>query len=146
VRVWLLNLDAEMELARSGPYQAPLRVLQALAPWAERARSLLAPQDELLEAWLEQAPEARQTDAVGACWSPTPSALARLSRAGLPLPPAPSVEVLRSVSHRRFYLGLGGGAPGATFFEDADALERALAARGNEPWFFKRPYGFAGRG
>jgi phosphoribosylaminoimidazole carboxylase (NCAIR synthetase) len=56
------------------------------------------------------------------------------------------VEVLRTVSHRRFYLGLGGGAPGATYFEDPAALEQALAARGAAAWLFKRPYGFAGRG
>jgi ATP-grasp domain len=143
IKVWVLNLDAEIELSRSGPYQAPERVLRALAPWAERARSLLDADDQLLPTWRASA---ARPSAVGACWSPTPSALRQLSKAGVPLPPAPSVAVLRQVSHRRFYLGLGGGAPGAAYFADPDTLEHALAARGAAPWLFKRPYGFAGRG
>jgi len=142
--IWVLNLDAEIELSRSGPYQAPERVLRALGPWAERARSLLAAEDQLLDDWLASVP--RLAPVVGACWSPTPSALRRLSKAGVPLPPAPGSEVLRRVCHRRFYLGLGGGAPGATYFEDPVRLEQALAARGGAAWLFKRPYGFAGRG
>ena len=144
MKVWVLNLDAEIELSRSGPYQAPERVSSALAFWGERARSLLAADDQLLETWL--ASDLRPTAVLGACWSPTPCALRRLAKAGVPLPPAPSVAVLRSVCHRRFYLGLGGGAPGAAYFEHPDALESALRARGTAPWLFKRPYGFAGRG
>jgi hypothetical protein len=144
MKVWVLNLDAEIELSRSGPYQAPERVLRALAPWAARARSLLAAEDQLLQTWL--ASEPRPESAIGACWSPTPGALRQLAKAGVPLPAAPSVDVLRSVSHRRFYLGLGGGAPGATYFEDPAALENALVARCGTAWLFKRPYGFAGRG
>ncbi|MEO8181235.1 MAG: hypothetical protein ABI895_20545 [Deltaproteobacteria bacterium] len=143
MKVWVLNLDAEIELSRSGPYQAPERVLRALAPWAKRARSLLAAEDQLLDDWL--ASEPRLAPAVGVCWSPTPSALRRLSKAGVPLPLAPGLEVLRRVCHRRFYLGLGGGAPGAAYFEDPALLEQALAARGGAAWLFKRPYGFAGR-
>jgi len=144
MKVWVLNLDAEIELSRAGPYQAPERVLRALAPWAEQARSLFAAEDQPLETWL--ASETRPAPAIGACWSPTPAALRRLAKAGVPLPPAPGVAVLRNVSHRRFYLGLGGGAPGAAYFESLDTLDAALAARGPAAWLFKRPYGFAGRG
>lgn len=144
MKVWVLNLDAEIELSRSGPYQAPERVLRALAPWAARARSLLAAEDQLLETWL--ASDSRPQPAIGACWSPTPGALRQLLKASVPLPAAPSMAVLRSVSHRRFYLDLGGGAPGATYFTDPDVLENALSARGTAAWLFKRPYGFAGRG
>ncbi|HEU4576751.1 MAG TPA: hypothetical protein VFS67_00755 [Polyangiaceae bacterium] len=144
MKVWVLNLDAEIELARSGPYQAPQRVLRALQPWLERARALLAPEDRLLEEWSNT--REPQAQPVGACWSPTPSALARLARAGLALPPAPGAEVLRRVSHRSFYLELGGGAPGALYLRDAAELERALAERRGAAWLFKRPYGFAGRG
>jgi len=155
MKVWVLNLDAEIELARSGPYQAPQQVLRALTPWLARARSLLDPEDLLLEEWSGAVaprgdsphPEPRpSTERIGACWSPTPSALARLAKAGVPLPAAPAADVLRRVSHRSFYLELGGGAPGAAYFRDAAALERALSARGSAPWLFKRPYGFAGRG
>jgi hypothetical protein len=143
-RLWVLNLDAELELQSSGPYQTPQRVAQALAPWIERACRLLAPGDELLGA-----PSARTTgspERLGAAWCPTPSALARLAKAGARLPPSPSVEVLRRVNQRRFYLGLGGGAPGARYFDEGEPLEAALSARGPAPWLFKRAYGFAGRG
>ena len=49
------------------------------------------------------------------------------------------------MTHRRFALELGGGAPGARFVSDESALAETLA----EPcgaWLFKRAYGFAGRG
>lgn len=145
MRVWLLNLDAERELSSSGSYQTPQRLAATLQPWAERAaRSLLAEGDVLLEQWHPGLPGA--AGAEGACWSPTPSALARLSKAGVPLPPCPPVEVLRRVCHRQFYVGLGGGAPGACFLTSAELLEQTLAARGGAPWLFKRPFGFAGRG
>ena len=52
MKIWVLNLDAEIELARAGPYQAPARVLRALEPWLARARSLLGPDDLLLEEWI----------------------------------------------------------------------------------------------
>ena len=146
MKIWVLNLDAEIELARAGPYQAPARVLRALEPWLARARSLLGPDDLLLEEWIRSPAPSASTELSGACWSPTPSALARLAGAGVPLPPAPGADVLRRVSHRSFYLGLGGGAPGATYFRDAAVLERALGERNGAPWLFKRPYGFAGRG
>lgn len=145
MRVWLLNLDAERELASSGPYQTPGRIAATLQPWAERAASsLLAPGDVRLEHWAPNAPAA--ANAVGACWCPTPSALARLARAGLPLPPSPAPDVLRRVCHRRFYLSLGGGAPGACFLSESEPLERLLVERAGAPWLFKRPFGFAGRG
>lgn len=145
MRVWLLNLDAELELASRGSYQTPLRIAATLEPWAERAaHSLLAPGDVRLEQW--QPGGAAAHEAVGACWCPTPSALARLARAGVPLPRSPAVEVLRRVCHRSFYLSLGGGAPGAIFLTDSASLERVLAGRAGVPWLFKRPFGFAGRG
>jgi hypothetical protein len=140
-----LNLDAELELASRGSYQTPLRIAATLEPWAERAAaSLLAPGDVRLEQW--HAAAARAHEATGACWCPTPSALARLQRAGVPLPASPAVEVLRRVCHRSFYVNLGGGAPGALFLTDAARLERVLSERAGAPWLFKRPFGFAGRG
>ncbi|MEY2935659.1 MAG: hypothetical protein RL033_6408 [Pseudomonadota bacterium] len=145
MRVWLFNLDAERELASSGPYQTPLRLSSLFQPWTDQAaRSLLDPEDLRLEQWSPGLPTA--TPPLGACWSPTPSALLRLTKAGLPLPPSPAVEVLRRVCHRQFYLSLGGGAPGACFITDSERLEEVLAARASAPWLFKRPFGFAGRG
>jgi hypothetical protein len=151
-RLWLFNLDAELELARpDGPYQTPLRVAQALAPMLERARALMAPGDASLDpltpprrAATQPSPPSRER-LLGSAWCPTASALERLARAGADLPPSPNVEVLRRVNHRRFAIELGGGAPGARFVSDETALAQVLA----EPrtaWLFKRAYGFAGRG
>jgi hypothetical protein len=145
MRVWLFNLDAERELASSGPYQTTLRLASTLQPWADlAARGLLQPGDMRLEQWSPGLPGV--TAPVGACWSPTPSALARLAKAGVPLPPSPTLAVLRRVCHRQFYLSLGGGAPGARFISESEQLEQVLAARAGAPWLFKRPFGFAGRG
>lgn len=151
-KLWLFNLDAELELARAGgPYQTPLRVAQALAPMLERAGALMSPGDESLDPLRppRRAPATPSAGSgqrpLGVAWCPTPSALARLERAGAELPPSPRVEVLRRVNHRRFALDLGGGAPGARFVSDDAELVQALA----EPWgawLFKRAYGFAGRG
>jgi len=151
-RLWLFNLDAELELARArGPYQTPLRVARALAPMLERASTLMAPGDASLDPLAPprrapSTPRAASDDhLLGVAWCPTPSALERLARAGAELPPSPSVEVLHRVNHRRFAIDLGGGAPGARFVSDENALAEVLA----EPWqawLFKRAYGFAGRG
>jgi hypothetical protein len=151
-RLWLFNLDAELELARAGgPYQTPLRVAQALAPMLERARALMAPGDASLDPLTPPRRAATTPGAtsgehpLGVAWCPTPSALERLARAGADLPPSPNVEVLRRVNHRRFAIELGGGAPGARFVSDETSLGEVLA----EPWgawLFKRAYGFAGRG
>jgi hypothetical protein len=151
-RVWLFNLDAELELARTGgPYQTPLRVARALAPMLERARALLAPGDVSLDPLAPPRRAAARRGAtsgehpLGCAWCPTPSALERLARAGAELPPSPSVDVLRRVNHRRFAIELGGGAPGARFVSDETALGEVLAGACGA-WLFKRAYGFAGRG
>jgi hypothetical protein len=122
-------------------------VQQALAPMLPHARRLMAPGDRDLddpehESWRAAAsPEPW----LGVAWCPTPTALRRLVRAGVDPAPAPSVEVLRRVNHRRFYVELGGGAPGARYVEN-DADLAATLAEPHDAWLFKRPYGFAGRG
>jgi len=153
-RLWVLNLDAELELARGGgPYQTPRSLLQGIAPALPMAERLLAPGDAVLELdgtlrW----PAAAGVGALplsaagwrGAAWCPTPAALARLARAGAELPPSPGLSVLQRVNHRRFYLELGGGAPGARYVSDEAELDATLGER--RVWLFKRPFGFAGRG
>ena len=152
-RLWVLNLDAELELARSGgPYQTSLSVARGIAPALTRAESLLGPEDAILgDDGAIRRPAAAGggtppgvTRWLGAAWSPTPSALARLARARAELPPTPGFSVLQRVNHRRFYIELGGGAPGARYVEDEASLELTLGER--RVWLCKRPFGFAGRG
>ena len=150
-RLWVLNLDAELELARGGgPYQTPLSVARGIAPALPMAERLLAPGDAILDGdgtvrlpAVSGGPPAPERW-LGAAWCPTPSALARLARARAELPPSPGRAVLEHVNHRRFYLELGGGAPGARYVRDEAALQATLAER--RVWLCKRPFGFAGRG
>ena len=147
-RLWVFNLDAEIELGQGGAgYQSSERVRRALAPLLPAAERLLEPGDsslDRLEAVGGRAPASSTTGWLGAAWCPTPSALRRLARAGAELPPCPAAAVLRRVNHRRFYLDLGGGAPGARYVNDEVELESTLRER--RVWLFKRPFGFAGRG
>jgi hypothetical protein len=145
-RLWVFNLDAELELAREGVnYQSPERVLRALSPLLPAAGRLMAPGDTSLDR-LEPTGSREPAGAgkLGAAWCPTPSALRRLERAGAELPPCPSVSVLRRVNSRRFYLELGGGAPGARFVSDEAELDSTLRER--RVWLCKRRFSFAGRG
>jgi hypothetical protein len=164
-RLWVLNLDSELELERAGrSYQTTQRVARALAPMLARARALLGPDDlwlaepavggaareSLLDARGEPVPSVPAALAAregwrGLAWCPTPSALRRLSRAGAAPDPCPGVDVLHRVNHRRFYLELGGGAPGARYVADEADLEATLS-HPSRAWLCKRPFGFAGRG
>jgi hypothetical protein len=143
-RLWLFNLDAPLELESPGPYQSSERFLAALQPIIQQARALMLPGDAALEPGA--APDPGWEGHVGDAWSPTPSALRQLARAGARLAPSPDIEVLRRVNHRRFYLELGGGAPGAEYVSRAAELDASLRAAELRPALFKRPYGFAGRG
>jgi hypothetical protein len=148
-RLWVFNLDAELELARDGVgYQSPERVLRALGPLLPAASRLMAPGDTSLDHPLgpvgSGAPSPAGAGRLGAAWCLTPSALRRLERAGAEKPPCPPVTVLRRVNSRSFYLELGGGAPGARFVSDEAELEATLRER--RVWLCKRRFGFAGRG
>ncbi len=140
-RLWVFNLDAEMELSRAGSYQTTDAVLRALGSLEPRARALMQPGDRALG---EAAQLPRRE--IGACWSPTPSALRRLQKAGAELGPTPGESVLRRVCQRKFYYELGGGAPGAVYVEDEHALSVLLARLEPGDWLFKRAFSFAGRG
>jgi hypothetical protein len=147
-RLWVFNLDAPLELQHGGGhYRAPERVRRAFSPMLPHARRLMAAADASLELDDTRAPAAPSSGEpwLGAAWCPTPSALRSLARAGAELMPSPSIEVLRRVNHRRFYVELGGGAPGARYVSDEAELLATLA-ESTQGWLFKRPFGFAGRG
>ncbi|HEX7602882.1 MAG TPA: hypothetical protein VF316_14800 [Polyangiaceae bacterium] len=131
---WLLNLDAEEELERPGAHTSSARVLERI----DGLRDPLAP---LLRDDLVVTEGVRADGLRGRAWCPTPSALARLGRAGASLSPAPSLDVLRRVNHRRFSFELGDNLPGARWVE---SLEDVRVASGT--WLLKLPFGFAGRG
>jgi hypothetical protein len=139
---WVLNLDAELELARlPSAYTPSTKVLQQLAQYGQGSRALLGPEDVLLEPGCV----APAGDFVGRAWCPTPSALHRLSAAGITAEPHPDPEVLRRVNHRLFAHQAGGGLPAQAYFTERAPLEELLR-RSERPWLIKRSLGFAGRG
>jgi hypothetical protein len=139
---WVLNLDAELELARGRPGYVPQRKLtQQLAEHGKSSLQLLGPGDALIEGVARE--DAAQF--VGRCWCPTPMALAKLHAAGVEAEPHPDPSVLRTVNHRLFAHELGGGLPEQAYVRSRDELELRLGDYGQR-WLLKRALSFAGRG
>jgi hypothetical protein len=140
---WILNLDAELELARGRPGYVPQRKLLAqLAEHGKSSRALLAPEDVLLEPGAGvPLPEGM----IGRAWCPTPMALASLRQRGVEPEPHPDATILRRVNHRLFAHELGGGLADQSYVR---ARAELLASVGDYSrlWLLKRPLGFAGRG
>ncbi|MET0283800.1 MAG: hypothetical protein ABW352_05000 [Polyangiales bacterium] len=131
---FLLNLDAECEL-EDARYRSPPAVQQRIASLHGRV-AFMAPEDRVIG----RDDVSGCTHAVAYC--PTPSALARIREAGLPVPEAPSRDVLREVNARAFCAALGQTLPHARYVR---SMEQLLAALVPETMLLKRDFGFAGR-
>lgn len=143
---WVLNLDAEDELAHSGAHTPNAQMKARIDGLLPGLSSLVLPGDRVV--WPGGAEVAPGIP--GRAWCPTRWALSQLAHARLGLPPAPGMDVLRRVNHRRFNHELGQFLPGAGFARDADALSKLLSrgarASREQCWLAKRPFGYAGRG
>jgi hypothetical protein len=138
---WVLNLDAELELARGRPgYVAQRKLLQQLATHGKGAEQLLGPGDVLLVPGAHVDPHLR-----GRAWCPTPLALEQLRAAGVQPEPHPDAATLRTVNHRLFAHQLGHGLPEQSYVTSEPQLSDALG-RSRWAWLLKRPLAFAGRG
>ena len=143
-RAWLLNLDAEDELASRGGHTPSGAMMRRCAALGRRVEGLLGPGDVLLER-ATALPRGERWR--GVAWCPTPRAIRALEAAGAVPPAAPPLEVLRRANHRRFCAELGQTLPGARYVETHAELAEVLgAAAPGAPWLLKRPFGFAGRG
>lgn len=137
---WLLNLDAELELADPRRYRPSPALLQRIAALLPRLARLVSPIDGVLER------DACTDCARALAFSPTPSALARITRAGFAPPRAPDVDLLARVNSRSFCAGLGQTLAGAGYVRSMEELSTVLtAARPERPYLLKRDFGFAGR-
>ena len=106
---WLLNLDADSELADPHRYQQPSAAVAArVRELVPRMTMLLAADDIIIDGHVSES-----LPVLAFC--PTPSALARLARLGLRPLLAPPVEVLQRVNDRAFSAELGQTMPEARF-------------------------------
>lgn len=139
---WVLNLDADIELATGKGYSPSKAVLAAMAPQqAKLAAMLLGPADVVIG----NAPVSAD---LGRAFCPTPRALATMRAAGVEPEPHPSFDILRRVNGRAFCAELGQTLPGAAFVtgvDDAIAIVAAPPPVGRQ-WRAKRAFGMAGRG
>jgi len=147
--VWVLNLDADFELAAPSEGRAftPSRALSTyVARSVTQARQLFAPSDVLID----DLPPGAGAGYLGRAWCPTPRARALLSAAGVEPEPAPPFAVLRAVNSRGFNTALGELLPGAGFFEGEGALdavrERVAVPSCGRGWLLKQEFSVAGRG
>jgi hypothetical protein len=138
---WVLNLDADEELAHPQNYVPSPQVLARARAFAPRATDLLGPDDAVVE-------EGRRLEGElpVRAWCPTPRAHAVARRAGLELGPAPSLEVLRRVNDRRFSAELGQTLPGAAFAVALEEVCEVVAKAAPGGWLCKRSFGFSGTG
>ena len=135
---WVLNQDAELELARRG-YNPDAKLLAQLEQHGVAARALLGPDDVLIQPGFMPG-----GGFIGRAWCPTPLALQKLRLAGVTPEPHPPAEILRLVNHRKFAFDLGGGLPGQQYVTHRDEIDAVLKV--SQVWLCKRPMAFAGRG
>jgi hypothetical protein len=143
-RLWILNFDADEELARPIGYAPSAAVLARFGLIASRLVGLVPEEDAVLEEWNPHL-EVAHGDFEGRAFCPTPRALRALAAAGAAIAPAPTIEVLAKVNHRAFCAELGQCLPHARFVRTREELEATLVTT-SQPWLLKRPFGFAGRG
>jgi hypothetical protein len=145
-RAFVLNLDADVELAAGANYAPAARTIDAVrANVPALARHLLNAEDLLVD---EDASPDSARGREGHAFCPTPRALATLRRAGAEPAPHPTFEVLRRVNSRAFSASLGETLESAAFATDLASASSIIArsppfGRG---WRVKRAFGMAGRG
>ncbi|QDU66829.1 hypothetical protein Pla86_19040 [Planctomycetes bacterium Pla86] len=151
---WVLNFDAEEELAVPRRYQPTAAMLAVLARQrarlveeSARGRSFLAPGDLIVD---ERTPPGAAAGLEGRAWCPTPRAVGLLERAGATPRGVLDVDVLRRVNARPFAAELRERLEGPAFekriasdLDEALSLVARPAALG---WLVRRTFGAAGRG
>jgi hypothetical protein len=141
---WVLNLEADLELADPDGFAPSPRLLELAI---QQGRKFLAIAGENTAGARHVALE--RTDAYDVClsWCPTPRARGAAAARGTRLPDAPPIDVLREVNHRSFAAALGIELPGAGFARSMPELDAMLSgSSAGDGWLLKRPLGFSGRG
>ncbi|MBW2464132.1 MAG: ATP-grasp domain-containing protein [Deltaproteobacteria bacterium] len=146
-RAWILNFDADLELAFGVGYQAPAFVAARAPELARRLAPLVAPGDVVVG---PERPVDHRGDLEGLeghAFCMTPGAARRLTGLGVVPVLAPSMEILRAANHRRFCADLGQTLRHAAFARTIEEVRSAVSGITPEgDALLKRPFGFAGRG
>lgn len=143
---WLLNLDADLELAAPRGYQPTADVERRMAALRARVRADLFESGDIeIEAGSRL--QAADRGLAGRAWCMTARARKLLLAAGAQPIDSPSVEVLQRVNARSFAFELNGDKDPAICSSAPQALADFLdrAPTGSE-WLAKRAHGMAGRG
>ncbi|MDB4997066.1 MAG: hypothetical protein JWM74_4498 [Myxococcaceae bacterium] len=142
---WVLNLDADLELAAGPGYEPRKTVRAAMKPHIAQLTASLVGDDGLLVD--EASPAGSAAGARGRAFCPTPRAIAILERAGAEPEPHPPLDVLRRVNSRAFASALGTTLPGAAFVTEAAVLRRMLRTEPaiSATWRVKHAFGMTGR-
>lgn len=137
-RAWLLNLDADDELAdpEHRTSQSMRGRIQSIVP----KLSLLIPDGDVVLDGKIRADGLR-----GMCWCPTPHAMEDLERAGAAPAPHPPFDVVRRVNDRAFHCEVFGKRFGGRYAKSHEEL-MALLSEMDRPVALKRAHSFAGRG
>ncbi|MEQ9319374.1 MAG: hypothetical protein RIF41_09440, partial [Polyangiaceae bacterium] len=143
MRAWVLNLDADRELAHPEGFNPRPKDLARAEAHHDALAALVG--DHRVVRPTDRQGSARGHE--GICWCPTPWALAQLERVGAEPPPAPPLPVLQRVNHRAFCAALGPTLPGAVFTRSsAEALTVVSRPTPTGSWLVKHPFSFSGSG
>jgi hypothetical protein len=141
--VWVLNLDADVELGTSGSYSPRARTIEVMRPHIRTlAGGLLGPGESLLEDAADLGPHV-----VGRAFCPTTRAVASMREHGVSPERHPPMSVLRLVNSRAFSQSAGRGLEGSSFVTSASFAKDVLAQPPpiSDSWRVKHAYGMAGR-
>jgi hypothetical protein len=149
---WILNLDADVELAAIAcgvaysPKQSVIEAMRIFAP--KVAAHLLDPKIDLVID--ELSPPLVARGLIGRAFCPTPRALRLLRRAGAEPEAHPDCDVLVRVNARAFCSSLGQTLEGAAFVTTEDDAKKILLTSPPSAiatsWRVKRNFGMTGRG
>jgi hypothetical protein len=141
LRAWLLNLDADLELAKPVGYTARHRVSHYVERHLGACEALTLGEPVCGREAVERASQVF-------AWCPTPSALRTLSKLRLPGIRGPELDVLRRANDRAWTVELGDPTLCRRFVTHTDDWRQLLleARSPSGTWRLKRRFGFAGRG
>lgn len=139
---WVLNFDADMELARPRDYAPKRALIERFGMYIPKLLELIGPSAVVISECSRE-----RFQGPGRAWCMTPRARKLLLASGAEPVAAPSLSVLQTVNNRAFSAALGQTLEGARFVRSVgEVLETLCQAAPNAVFLAKRAFGFSGRG